>query len=87
MPTFNTPEPISAVLDIPAGRIQFTAVDRAETAVEVLPADSSKSVNARKCPAEGSCTASRSETACGVFALRLLCRASIASPADCRRAL
>ena len=43
MPTFNTPEPISAVLDIPAGRIQFTAADRAETAVEVLPADSSKS--------------------------------------------
>ena len=42
MPTFNTPEPISAVLDIPAGRIQFIAADRADTAVEVLPADPSK---------------------------------------------
>ncbi|MGY4769350.1 DUF4097 family beta strand repeat-containing protein [Kribbella sp. CWNU-51] len=42
MPTFNTPEPISAVLDIPAGRIQFVAADRADTAVEILPADPSK---------------------------------------------
>ena len=42
MPTFNTPEPISAVLDIPAGRIQFIAADRADTAVEILPADPSK---------------------------------------------
>ena len=42
MPTFNTPEPISAVLDIPAGRIQFTAADRADTVVEILPADASK---------------------------------------------
>ncbi|TDW91723.1 DUF4097 family beta strand repeat-containing protein [Kribbella sp. VKM Ac-2566] len=43
MPTYNTPEPISAVLDIPAGRIQLVATDRADTAVEVLPADASKS--------------------------------------------
>ena len=43
MPTFTTPEPISAVLDIPAGRIRFVAADRADTAVEVLPADPSKS--------------------------------------------
>jgi DUF4097 and DUF4098 domain-containing protein YvlB len=42
MPTFNTPEPISAVLDIPAGRIQFIAADRADTAVEILPANPSK---------------------------------------------
>ena len=42
MPTFNTPEPISAVLEIPAGRIQFTAADRADTVVEILPADASK---------------------------------------------
>ncbi|MFI6832938.1 DUF4097 family beta strand repeat-containing protein [Kribbella sp. NPDC050241] len=42
MPTFNTPEPISAVLDIPAGRIQVIAADRADTAVEILPANSSK---------------------------------------------
>jgi hypothetical protein len=43
MPTFNTPEPISAVLDIPAGRIQLIAADRADTVVEVAPADPSKS--------------------------------------------
>jgi DUF4097 and DUF4098 domain-containing protein YvlB len=42
MPTFNTPEPISAVLDIPAGRVQFIAADRSDTAVEILPADPSK---------------------------------------------
>lgn len=43
MSTFTTPEPISAVLDIPAGSITFVAGDAAETAVEVLPANASKS--------------------------------------------
>lgn len=43
MKKFDTPAPISAVLDIPAGRVQFIAADRADTAVEVLPADASKS--------------------------------------------
>ncbi|MFG1995578.1 DUF4097 family beta strand repeat-containing protein [Actinoplanes sp. NPDC048988] len=43
MQTFNTPAPISAVLDIPAGRIQFIAADRADTVVEVRPADADKS--------------------------------------------
>jgi DUF4097 and DUF4098 domain-containing protein YvlB len=42
MQTFDTPTPISAVLDIPAGRVRFIAADRADTAVEVLPADASK---------------------------------------------
>ncbi|MEV6212525.1 DUF4097 family beta strand repeat-containing protein [Kitasatospora sp. NPDC051914] len=42
MQKFDTPAPISAVLDIPAGRIQFVAADRADTTVEVLPADPSK---------------------------------------------
>jgi DUF4097 and DUF4098 domain-containing protein YvlB len=42
MSNFNTPEPISAVLNIPAGRVQFIAADRADTTVEVLPADPSK---------------------------------------------
>ena len=40
---FDTPAPVTAVLDIPAGRIQFIAADRADTAVEVLPANASKS--------------------------------------------
>ncbi|WP_030797192.1 DUF4097 family beta strand repeat-containing protein [Streptomyces sp. NRRL S-337] len=43
MQKFDTPAPISAVLDIPAGRIQFIAADRADTTVEVLPAKPSKS--------------------------------------------
>ena len=39
MQKFDTPAPISAVLDIPAGRVQFIAADRADTTVEVRPAD------------------------------------------------
>jgi hypothetical protein len=42
MQKFDTPAPITAVLDIPAGRIQFIAADRADTTVEVLPANASK---------------------------------------------
>ncbi|WP_067169260.1 DUF4097 family beta strand repeat-containing protein [Microtetraspora niveoalba] len=42
MQKFVTPAPISAVLDIPAGRVQVIAADRADTTVEVLPADASK---------------------------------------------
>ncbi|MFF1560717.1 DUF4097 family beta strand repeat-containing protein [Streptomyces sp. NPDC058279] len=42
MQKFNTPAPISAVLDIPAGRVQIIAADRADTAVEILPANASK---------------------------------------------
>ncbi|GCB48774.1 DUF4097 family beta strand repeat-containing protein [Streptomyces sp. NL15-2K] len=41
MHKFHTPAPVSAVLDIPAGRIRFIAADRADTTVEVLPADTS----------------------------------------------
>ncbi|GGY46029.1 hypothetical protein GGE06_005646 [Streptomyces sp. SFB5A] len=42
MQKFATPAPIAAVLDIPAGSIRFIAADRADTTVEVLPADASK---------------------------------------------
>ncbi|MEU9640480.1 DUF4097 family beta strand repeat-containing protein [Streptomyces sp. NPDC048188] len=42
MQTFDTPAPISAVLDVPAGRVQVIAADRADATVEVLPADASK---------------------------------------------
>ena len=31
MQKFDTPAPVSAVLDIPAGRIQFIAADRTDT--------------------------------------------------------
>ena len=43
MQKFDTPTPISAVLDIAAGRIQFIAADRADTTVEVRPANPDKS--------------------------------------------
>ncbi|MDT9701797.1 DUF4097 family beta strand repeat-containing protein [Streptomyces sp. P17] len=43
MHTFKTPAPISAVLDIPAGRIEFIAADRSDTVVEVRPANAAKS--------------------------------------------
>ncbi|MFJ8852489.1 DUF4097 family beta strand repeat-containing protein [Streptomyces sp. NPDC102437] len=43
MQNFDTVTPISAVLDIPAGRVQFIAADRTDTTVEVLPANASKS--------------------------------------------
>ena len=42
MQKFDTPAPIAAVLDIPAGRVQLIAADRADTAVEVRPANASK---------------------------------------------
>ncbi|MEV1333461.1 DUF4097 family beta strand repeat-containing protein [Micromonospora costi] len=47
MQTFDTPAPISAVLTVPAGRIQFIAADRADTTVEVRPADPAKSRDTR----------------------------------------
>ncbi|MER5530675.1 DUF4097 family beta strand repeat-containing protein [Streptomyces sp. NPDC002677] len=43
MQKFATPATISAVLEIPAGRIQFIAADRADTTVEVRAADPAKS--------------------------------------------
>ncbi|SEE43364.1 DUF4097 family beta strand repeat-containing protein [Jiangella alba] len=42
MHTFDTPAPITAVLDIPAGRLQVIAADRADTTVEVRPMDAAK---------------------------------------------
>lgn len=43
MQKFDTPAPIAAVLDIQAGRVQIIAADRADTTVDVRPADPSKS--------------------------------------------
>ncbi|WBC16620.1 DUF4097 family beta strand repeat-containing protein [Micromonospora sp. WMMA1998] len=39
MHTFNTPTPITAVLTVPAGRVQLVAADRLDTTVDVRPAD------------------------------------------------
>ncbi|MGA5895358.1 DUF4097 family beta strand repeat-containing protein [Streptomyces venetus] len=43
MQKFDTPTQVFAVLDIPAGRIRLIAADRADTTVEILPADPSES--------------------------------------------
>jgi DUF4097 and DUF4098 domain-containing protein YvlB len=43
MQKFDTTAPIAAILNVPAGRIQFIAADRADTTVEVLPANPGKS--------------------------------------------
>jgi Putative adhesin len=42
MPKFDTSAPIAVVLDIPAGRIQVIAANRADTTVEVRPTDATK---------------------------------------------
>ncbi|WP_371476873.1 DUF4097 family beta strand repeat-containing protein [Kitasatospora sp. NBC_00315] len=47
MQKFDTTAATSAVLDIPAGRVQVIAADRADTTVEVLPADASKGRDVR----------------------------------------
>ncbi|MFH8836564.1 DUF4097 family beta strand repeat-containing protein [Streptomyces sp. NPDC017868] len=43
MQNFATPAAIVATLSVPAGRIRLIAADRADTTVEVLPTDPSKS--------------------------------------------
>ncbi|MEV6248666.1 DUF4097 family beta strand repeat-containing protein [Streptomyces sp. NPDC051742] len=42
MQKFDTAAAVTAVLDIPAGRIVLIAADRADTTVEIRPADASK---------------------------------------------
>jgi len=42
MQTYDTPTPITVVLDIPAGRVRFVATDRTDTTVEVLPENAAK---------------------------------------------
>lgn len=45
MPTYDTPEPISVVIDITAGRVEIHASDRTDTAVEVRPSDPSRDID------------------------------------------
>ena len=42
MQKFDTPAPITAVLDIPAAHVRFLAADRTDTTVEVQPVNASK---------------------------------------------
>ncbi|MFD9000135.1 DUF4097 domain-containing protein [Streptomyces sp. NPDC059582] len=47
MPSFDTPEPISATAHVDAGSIQFTAGDRLDTVVEVRPRDPERDKDVR----------------------------------------
>ncbi|MFC0007589.1 DUF4097 family beta strand repeat-containing protein [Micromonospora siamensis] len=47
MQTFDTPTPITAVLALPAGRVQVIAADRADTTVEVLPTEPARNSDVR----------------------------------------
>ncbi|MBT2472871.1 DUF4097 family beta strand repeat protein [Streptomyces sp. ISL-66] len=47
MPSFDTPEPISATAHVDAGSLQFTAADRLDTVVEVLPRDPKRDQDVR----------------------------------------
>jgi hypothetical protein len=42
MQTFATPAPLTAIIAVPAGRIQLVAADRDSTTVEIRPADPAK---------------------------------------------
>ncbi|UUU32131.1 DUF4097 domain-containing protein [Streptomyces sp. CA-210063] len=47
MPSFDTPEPISVTARVDAGSIRFTASDRPDTVVEVLPRDPKRDKDVR----------------------------------------
>src|ERR1700741_5143142 len=43
MPKFNTPQPITAAVEISAGSVRLVATDRDDTVVDVRPRDGSRS--------------------------------------------
>ena len=43
MQKFDTPAPVTTVIDLPAGRVQLIAADRTDTTVEIRPADPARS--------------------------------------------
>jgi DUF4097 and DUF4098 domain-containing protein YvlB len=47
MPTFDTPEPIAAVIDLVVGDARITASDRGDTVVEIRPSDASHDQDVR----------------------------------------
>jgi DUF4097 and DUF4098 domain-containing protein YvlB len=47
MPTFDTPEPISAVVELVAADVRITASDRDDTTVEIRPSDESHEPDVR----------------------------------------
>ncbi|GFG49731.1 hypothetical protein CQY20_24955 [Mycolicibacterium agri] len=47
MPTFATPQPITAVVEIVSGSVQMTAADRDDTVVQVRPRDPNRASDVR----------------------------------------
>ena len=47
MPTFSTPTPVSASIEIAVGDVRITATDRDDTVVEVRPSDASREADVR----------------------------------------
>ncbi|MEU9510541.1 DUF4097 family beta strand repeat-containing protein [Micromonospora sp. NPDC048170] len=47
MPTFDTPAPISATVDLVVGDVQVTATDRTDTVVEVRPSNAAADADVR----------------------------------------
>jgi hypothetical protein len=47
MQKFQTPSPVTVVLDIPAGQVRLVASERSDTVVEVLPSEASKRRDAK----------------------------------------
>jgi DUF4097 and DUF4098 domain-containing protein YvlB len=47
MPTFDTPEPITATVDIGGGHLRIVAGDRTDTVVEVVPTNSAEDADVR----------------------------------------
>ena len=47
MPTFDTPEPISATIDLAVGDVRISAGDRADTVVDVRPSDASNEADVK----------------------------------------
>ena len=47
MPIFDTPEPITAILDLGAGSVRLVATDRDDTTVEVSPRDPNRASDVR----------------------------------------
>jgi len=45
MPTYDTPEPIDAVIEVTAGRVEIHASDRTDTVVDVRPGDPTRDID------------------------------------------
>jgi DUF4097 and DUF4098 domain-containing protein YvlB len=47
MPTFDTPHPVSATVDLVLGEVRITASDRADTVVDVRPSDAENELDVK----------------------------------------